>query len=493
MKLPYDDNNVEDIFRYSQKLINKSFRDILKMTFDNKDELLDKSKYYDNPKFKGSLGNLIEEYFYFIKPNNMNSPDFKSVKLELKVTPFEYNKGQYKAAERLVITMIPNNKPISSDFENSLLKDKIQKLLLIWYKRNKEQRKIDYIIDFESLLNIYNEVFKNDLEIIKNDYKLISSKIRKGLAHTLSESDTKYLGACIKGSTSEKALAVQYYNSDIKSKRRAFCLKQSYMTYLLNNHINKLEKNESIIEKLNINAKNFDVQIIKQINKFVNYSETNLYTIFNINKQSKQRNKTLVLKILGINTENIDEFIKANIHIKTIRIKENFKPIESMSFPKFKINNFIKEKFEQSKEYKYFLNTRFLFVIFKENKDKKYKLYDCFFWNMPIEDLEGKFKEEWELYKNCFKNNINFVVNKNSNNKIVVYNDLPKKRHTKILHIRPHANNSAYVINGIKYGNGSDADMDLLPNGDKITSQCFWLNNDYISKVIKSKKDEKWN
>lgn len=40
---------------------------------------------------------------------------------------------------------------------------------------------------------------------------------------------------------------------------------------------------------------------------------------------------------------------------------------------------------------------------------------------------------------------------------------------------------------------GSDADMDLLPNGDKITSQCFWLNNDYISKVIKSKKDEKWN
>ncbi|WP_322901844.1 hypothetical protein [Mycoplasmopsis felis] len=56
---------------------------------------------------------------------------------------------------------------------------------------------------------------------------------------------------------------------------------------------------------------------------------------------------------------------------------------------------------------------------------------------MPIEDLEGKFKEESELYKNCFKNNINFVVNKNSNNKIVVYNDLPKKRHTKILHIRP--------------------------------------------------------
>ncbi|WAM00743.1 MutH/Sau3AI family endonuclease [Mycoplasmopsis felis] len=220
----------------------------------------------------------------------MNSPDFKSVKLELKVTPFEYNKGQYKV-ERLVITMIPNNKPISSDFENSLLKDKIQKLLLIWYKRNKEQRKIDYIIDFVSLLNIYNEVFKNDLEIIKNDYKLISSKIRKGLAHTLSESDTKYLGACIKGSTSEKALAVQYYNSDIKSKRRAFCLKQSYMTYLLNNHINKLEKNESIIEKLNINAKNFDVQIIKQINKFVNYSELIfiqfLILINNLNKEIK--------------------------------------------------------------------------------------------------------------------------------------------------------------------------------------------------------------
>ncbi|MCU9934564.1 hypothetical protein NWE61_05680 [Mycoplasmopsis felis] len=30
----------------------------------------------------------------------MNSPDFKSVKLELKVTPFEYNKGQYKVLLR---------------------------------------------------------------------------------------------------------------------------------------------------------------------------------------------------------------------------------------------------------------------------------------------------------------------------------------------------------------------------------------------------------
>jgi putative type II restriction endonuclease len=92
---------------------------------------------------------------------------------------------------------------------------------------------------------------------------------------------------------------------------------------------------------------------------------------------------------------------------------------------------------------------------------------------------------EWNLYRNKFENGVNFKIEKQNDGKIIVKNDLPKKSKTKIFHLRPHASKSKYVIGGQEYGNGNNGDTDELPNGDKMTKQCFWLNNDYIIKIIK--------
>ena len=64
-------------------------------------------------------------------------------------------------------------------------------------------------------------------------------KIAAGKAHELSESDTMYLGACTKGATAEKSTVPQYYNPDVKARKRAFCFKNSYMTTVLNDYIVK--------------------------------------------------------------------------------------------------------------------------------------------------------------------------------------------------------------------------------------------------------------
>lgn len=103
---------------------------------------------------------------------------------------------------------------------------------------------------------------------------------------------------------------------------------------------------------------------------------------------------------------------------------------------------------------------------------------------MPIDELETIGKAEWESYKQKFLTGVNFEVKKQRTGKIVVSNDLPKKTDNEIFHLRPHSSKSAYFINGIRYGEGNETDMDTLPNGDKMTHQCFWLNNDYISKII---------
>lgn len=485
--LPYNDSDIKDIFKYANKLIGSTFIDILFNIYEAED-LGKKIIYYNNPRAKGGLGNLIEEHYFFYKPNNESVPDFDKVGMELKVTPYETTNKGIKAGERLVITMIPNDKPIEREFKGSHLESKIKLILMIWYHRIKTQKRTEYSIDYVNLYDLYNSILSKDLKIILEDYKIIVDKIISGNAHTLSESDTKYLSACTKGVTASKSLKPQYYNKAIKAKRRAFSLKQSYMTYILNSYINKgLMNYDSIFNESELCDGDFDKKILSKIDRYIGKTEKNLYDYFKIDiaTNSKQINKTLVYKILGICTNNAEEFEKANIIVKTIRVKKNGKPRESMSFPKIIIKDFVKQNFERSFEYEFFETTRFLLVVFQENENSEYVLKGSKFWNMPIEDLETVGKREWESYKNKFLLGVNFKIKRQQNGKIVVENDLPKKSETNIFHLRPHANKSAYLIKGIRYSEGSGYDMDTLPNGDKMTHQCFWINSDYIAKIIK--------
>lgn len=119
--LPYDDTDPDDIFRYSQELISKTFVDVLAMACEDDDQLEEKISYYNNSNGKGSLGNLLEEHYFLYKPNSSPEPDFFNAGLELKATPYESTKKGIKAGERLVISMIPNTEPIEIEFSNSHL------------------------------------------------------------------------------------------------------------------------------------------------------------------------------------------------------------------------------------------------------------------------------------------------------------------------------------------------------------------------------------
>lgn len=486
-KLAYDDTSLKDIFRYSQELIGKNFVDVLSRVFED-DELKKKIEYYNNPKCKGSLGNLLEEHYFFYKPNSSPEPDFEKAGVELKATPYETTSTGTKAGERLVITMIPNTEPVEVEFKGSHLEKKINKILLIWYHRIKNQKRTEHNIDFVNLYDIYSEMCAKDLRIIMDDYRIIVDKIISGNAHKLSEGDTRYLGACTKGESAAKSLKPQFYNKDIPAKRRAFSLKQSYMTYVLNNYVQTgLMNYDAIFDKEDLKDGDFDNKVLLKINSYAGKNVDELCKLFNIstNSKTKHTNKVLVNRMLGVNTDNAEEFQKANIVIKTIRVQKNGKVKESMSFPKIKINEFINEQFENSYEYEYFETTRFLFVVFRENKDGNYILSGSKFWNMPIDELEEIGKLEWNKYKEKFIKGINFKVRNLSCGKQIIENDLPKKSDTKIFHMRPHSRKSAYLIDGKRYGNGSDSDMDLLPNANKMTHQCFWINNSYISEIIK--------
>ena len=51
--------------------------------------------------------------------------------------------------------------------------------------------------------------------------------------------------------------------------------------------------------------------------------------------------------------------------------------------------------------------------MFKENNLGNYELVGTKFWNMPLKDLEGVGKVEWEKYQKQFLKGIKFEIREN--------------------------------------------------------------------------------
>ncbi|MBQ8997699.1 MAG: restriction endonuclease [Clostridium sp.] len=482
----YDESNPLSIENYSKKLIGKTFSDILNENFNNELVKEDASEYgisHENKNRKGGLGELIEECFFHYKCNNDSLPDFDKAGVELKVTPYKINKNKsLSAKERLIITMIDYEKVINEPFFESHLWAKSQLILLVYYLYEKEiKNRLDYRIDYSKLFSPPKE----DLEIIKNDYETIINKIKLGKAHELSESDTLYLGAATKSSSSSNRRKQPF--SDIVAKPRAFSFKSSYMTYILNNYIipNK-NTYEPIVKDLNVlNNTSFKNYITSKINSYIGKSDKELCGLFNREyNNNKAQWSDLAYRMLGIKSNKAEEFVKANIVVKAIRLEHTKKIKENMSLPAFKFKDLVNEEWENSNLFNYFSETIFLFVVYKK-EDNHYILNGCQFWNMPYKDLDTIVQNEWTKIRDRIKNGITFSIKKIKSGQ-TVSNNLPKKNSNGIIHIRPHAQKSAYLFSNGQTMGDINRNANELPDGQWMTTQSFWLNNEYILEQLNS-------
>jgi DNA mismatch repair protein MutH len=162
--------------------------------------------------------------------------------------------------------------------------------------------------------------------------------------------------------------------------------------------------------------------------------------------------------MLGVLNEKIEEFEKANIQVKAIRIGKNNMPKEAMSFPTFKYNDIINETWEDSELYEMFSTTKYLFMIYQYNDMNTLIFKKAMFWSVPKSDLDSEIKKVWEETVKRIKAN--------------KYNNLPKSSESRILHVRPHGLNSK--------------DVYPTPDGKAATKKCFWLNKKYVKAQIES-------
>ncbi len=412
---------------------------------------------------KGAIGSVIEESWFGYAPNSETEPDFPEAGVELKVTPYIHGKNGVRAKERLVCNIINYMEEYDKTFVTSSFWHKCHTLLLMSYEHLENVAKGDFRID-EAILFSFPE---EDLAIIERDWETIINKVRSGRAHELSEGDTLYLAACTKGASAGSVRQQPF--SPIPAKQRAYSLKASYMTQILNNYVFGSVDDTRIIKSCDIlRSQTFEEYIVDKIRPYYGMSQQRLKALFQIESNAKSINEILLARMLGVKGRiaHTEEFKKAGIVPKTIRVRYDGTIKESMSFPTFDFIKLSKEEvWEESELYNYLAPKKFLFVIFQERISGEYVLGRVMFWNIPNDDLEDV-RRVWERTVQTIRKGVKLVRTPHG-----VSNNLPKQSEDPIAHVRPHGKNAKDTL--------------PLPDGRTMTKQCFWLNNTYIEKQIK--------
>lgn len=473
-KLPYDKTNPISIFEHAIPLIGHTLREIVG------DEAI--AEFEPDSNGKGNLGQMVEELYYHYKPNSSPEPDFKEAGVELKTTGLKRLKDlSLQIKERLVIDMINYNEVINQSFEMSLFYKKFQLMLLLFYLYEKDKEQFDRIFLYVALWRIPEK----DLLIIKHDYQVIVNKIKRGEAHLLSEGDTEYLGACRKGQKGDTLR--EQPCSPIGAPRRAFSLKPAYMRTVLE-YIKRSRQSSvvnfeyrisdtQLVSAKELTNKPFEQIILDRFAPFMGMSYEQLCEATSKRYDSSKGKYALVAsRIVTGTSKNVnqtEEFKKAGLQMKTIRIQQNGIIREAMSFENIDYQEvFDTENWEDSRLYEIF-SGRFLFVTFKEDGGKikyydskkkayveedSYSLDKVFFWTMPTSDL---------LLAEHYWNHIRQSI---LNNQIApkYFNSPANER----FHVRPKGRDSKDLVDN--------------PNGGKVKKYCYWFNNDYVREIVRN-------
>ena len=453
--------NRQEIEIISKSAIGKSINDILNekvITIEDK-----KDNDYLN---KGGLGQMVEQVLFGLQTNNDSEPDFTKAGIELKVTPYKKLKdGKLSAKERLVLNIIDYMNEYKNEFQSSHFWFKNNTIQLLWYLWEANKNIKDLKITHEKLL----ELTKNeDLKQIEEDWKFIINKIKDGKAHEISEADTMYLAACSKGANAN-SLRKQPF-SEIPAMQRAFCFKNSYMTQLVRKYIGNYSDVEKILKKTTISFNEFVNTIV---NKYKGMSQKELMKEFNLDSSAKNINSILISRMFNvkINLRETEEFQKANIIPKTVRIEENGSIKESISFPSFKFTEIINQNWETCYLKKELETTKYMFFVFKKEKND-YIFKGIKLWNMPQIDIETSVMDMWKKTYNTIKsgNIVRYIKDGKRKTNFVGISE------NDVCHVRPHARDAKDTFKlPVK---------DQLTGLTEYTKQCFWINSNYIKSIF---------
>lgn len=446
----YDPNNIESILNYTKRLKGYTLRPHLSPT-ENEIACLG----------KGDFGNLLESAYFKIRNNNESRPDLPELGIEIKSGQVKVIKGSKDVfKERLKISMIDYMSSFDEEtLQESKLWPKLEKILLLLFRKDGLSLRIDETCTYSDLIIWTIE----DIEQISADWLAIKNKVNSGKAHTLSEGDTWYLGACTAGSDST---TLRNAPLGVHAKVRAFSLKPAYLNYKLGYKtkpkgpkvILTPEKGQTLDEFIISNMEAFFDNPLDEVAFKIGRPSLASSTAKN---KSSNIARALLEEIAGKHTVNIssdfEQFRKAGVIERTITLEKTGTLIESLSFPAMEWVEIANEQTWEESELYSLITSKFFFTVFKKSSLSMPIFIGCFFWTMPLEDIE--------IMKNIWLDTKSKVAENDYESFIGIATGM-------IGHIRPHG------VKGATYP---------TPQGGIQKRQSFWLTNKYVKRVISEK------
>ena len=423
MRVTIEYSTPEQVMERASQLEGMTFRDVLDLGIVADGAV----REYNSRRYKGGLGNLLEERYFGYRANSDREPDFAEAGVELKATCIDRRKnGQDAAGERLVLTMIPYDEEAPASLYDSHLWHKCRSILLVWYRRDRSLDPYEQRIEHVALFTPP----ERDLRVIEYDYSLITGLVRDGRADELSESLTSYLGACTKGATAEKSMRDQaLYAPGRKARARAFSYKQSYMNYVLHHYVMGEPEAESVVkDPRELERQSLEQYVTRIINAHVGESDRDLCRTLDLQYTgNKAQWTTIAYRLLGVRGDRAAEFEKAGIRVRTLRPEPDGRwLVESAPILNIDFMALAAERDWEGSELRGLLSDmRYLFVVFQKDGDRTV-LRGCKVWGMPEHDLDGPVRECWQRTRDTVMRGVALTQKVNSKGKVSYSNDFPK-------------------------------------------------------------------
>ena len=271
-------------------------------------------------------------------------------------------------------------------------------------------------------------------------------------------------------------------NPDVDAPRRAFSLKMAYMRTILDFIIksgknavsNVPEAKSELVSTQALKKHSFDEILLSRFSPYLQMPFEKIAKRKKVDISNNPKNKfAMVANAIAAsakcaNVNRSEEFLKAGLTMKTIRVQASGIIKEAMSFENIDYLEVAEcEDWTESRLYELY-SSRFMFVVFKERNAGKedYVLDDVFFWTMPQKDLEWA-----EIYWDHIKAN----VLQGHISEEYWWKGADKKK----FHVRPKALKAK--------------DLAPTPDGKGAKKFCYWFNNDYVREIIDNRQKEKKN
>jgi DNA mismatch repair protein MutH len=434
----YDHEDLASIERRAKALVGRRLGEMT--TIAAEEQLTSRSR--------GTVGHHLERYFG-LQISSVAGPDFAVTETELKSVPVVRQGNTFAAKERTFITAIDYARVADVPFEGSSLDTKTRRTLYVFYEWMPDTA----VADLRVRRVLLHERDDLDELALREAYEHVQHQVRAGRAHELSESDTWGVGPATKDA---RARGVPQPFSDEPARRRAFAWRPAYTTRLFQLAKLATEPEVEAPDELQDLVDAVRDRLLPHHGRSVAELRNRYAPHISDGAKSLASSATRALLRAG-DANALEAFQRLGITVRTVRaLRTTLRPFESVSFPAIDFLEVAETPWEASPLQEQ-LNA-VLFVVFTADRTdapRDARLWTVFLWHPEPADLD-LMREEYERYRRAIGTQ--------------PPDRWPTAAATEVLHVRPHGRDKQ--------------DRRPLPTGGNHVRSAFWLNQDYVQRLI---------